>query len=65
MAHPAIRAPAARRLRHRSLPPPDGIPTNVMPGDTGGALPAPPHGAATSYRRAAGLAAPAVSQLPP
>jgi len=46
-------------------PPPAGIPADVMPGDTGGAPPAPPHGAATSYRRAAGPAAPAVSQLPP
>ena len=44
-------------MKHRSPPPPDGIPANVMPGDIAGVLPAPPHGAATSDRPAAGLAA--------
>ena len=65
MAHPAIRAPAARHLRHRSPPPPENTPANVMPGDAAGVLPAPRHSAATSARRAARPTAPVVSQRPP
>jgi hypothetical protein len=45
--------------------PPVAILANVMPGDAGGTLAAVPRGAATSYRRAAALAAPAVSRRPP
>ncbi len=64
MAHPAIPAPAAGHRHHRGLPP-GGIPASVMPGDADGALAAPRHGAATSYRPATRLAAPAVSRRPP
>jgi hypothetical protein len=63
MAHPAGHPGPSRPPPAAS--PPAAIPANVMPGDAGGALAAAPRGAATSCRRAAALAAPAVSRRPP
>ncbi len=65
MAHPVIQAPAVRHVQRRSPPTPEGIPANVMPGDTAGVLPARPHGAATSDRWAAGPVVRVVWQHPP